>query len=334
MSPKRARRYCLTINNPTVTKESVLEEFKKRKVLCAIIGKETSESGTPHLQCYVHFSTQISFQALKDLYPTAHIEVSSKSSTDIDNERYCSKEGDFVKYGVFKGKPDTIKSNREIIKRKANNQEVLHIDKYVRYNEFYDRQANQLLTQSYKYQQFEEYKNMKLRTWQLHVYKELEKQTDRQILWVYDHVGGFGKTFMARYLHILLDCFMSNGVTSAKDFCYLLPTVCSHVIFDIARSDSSLISYQSLEHVKNGYVISPKYHGLIREFPPPKVLVFANCLPEQGVLSADRLVVINLDGLPKEEISQEAPFSCAKNPYEIPSWFTSAEESPSENTYL
>lgn len=332
MPPKRSRRYHIVINNPTVTKESVLEEFKKRKVICAIVGLEKSETGTPHLQCYVHFLNGVHFTALKDQFPTAHIEVAKQD--DKTNERYCMKQGDFVKIGEFKGKPDTKISNLGIVKRKANDELVIHIDKYIRYSDTYDNLASQYATDKYRREYFEIFKVMKLRQWQLHVYQELEKQTDRQILWVYDQLGGYGKTFMARYLHICLKCFMSNGITAAKDFCILLPDKPTHVIFDIARSDSSHISYQSLEHVKNGYIMTGKYRGQIKEFPPPKVLVFANCLPEQGALSADRLVIINLDGLPKEEISEEAPFISKDNPYKTWEEEKKKDQDPSENTEL
>lgn len=63
----------------------------------AIVGKETGDQGTPHLQGYVVLKPS-RLSAMKKLLPRAHWEV-AKGNTD-QNVEYCSKQGDVIEIGV------------------------------------------------------------------------------------------------------------------------------------------------------------------------------------------------------------------------------------------
>jgi hypothetical protein len=128
--------------------------------------------------------------------------------------------------------------------------------------------------------------------WQRELLQELRGEPDmRSVVWYCDVQGGCGKTAFCRWLvknfpHVL---FVSTG--SAKDITYQVvkstwdPAV---VIFNLPRTAESGMSYSALESLKDGLLFSGKYEGGIKLFPPPHVIIFANFLPDETKLSADR----------------------------------------------
>jgi len=62
-----------------------------------VFGYERGEEGTPHLQGYVHLSTQKTLSAMKKFIPRAHLEP--RRGTIDEAVDYCKKDGDFEEYG-------------------------------------------------------------------------------------------------------------------------------------------------------------------------------------------------------------------------------------------
>lgn len=93
----RSRRWCFTLNNPTEEESDKIYELVD---LCIylIIGDEVGESGTPHLQGYVVFSSAWTLTKVKRYAPRAHFEKAR--GTSEENKVYCGKEGSVVEYGV------------------------------------------------------------------------------------------------------------------------------------------------------------------------------------------------------------------------------------------
>ena len=83
----KARSYVFTLNNYT---EEELENIKKLKYKYIIIGDEIGESGTPHLQGYINFTSPTSFNTIKKAIQRAHIEPAKGSPRQ--NYEYCSKQ--------------------------------------------------------------------------------------------------------------------------------------------------------------------------------------------------------------------------------------------------
>ena len=62
------------------------------------------------------------------------------------------------------------------------------------------------------------------------------------------------------------------------------------IIIDLCRTmeERTLVLYSMLETCKNGLIQSLKYEGGMKEFNPPKVIVFSNWYPDIDNLSKDR----------------------------------------------
>ena len=101
---QRAKRWCFTLN------DSMEEDVERVRGACteancqfAVVGKEVGDSGTPHLQGFVHFKKQILFTAVKKMLGSrGHFEVAR--GTDEQKDEYCQKGGDIV---VRFGDPST-----------------------------------------------------------------------------------------------------------------------------------------------------------------------------------------------------------------------------------
>lgn len=96
-NPQHFSKYwCLTINNPTAQVTSL-------PIGCNYIvsGKETGESGTPHLQMFLETSRSQRRAYVVKLFPAAHVEPKCLNSTLEQAIDYCKKDGDFVEFGTF-----------------------------------------------------------------------------------------------------------------------------------------------------------------------------------------------------------------------------------------
>ena len=87
----RSRNFTFTLNNYKNTElvDSIVCDY-------IVYGKETSSTGTPHLQGTIVFPNAISLKSLIKKLPGAHIEVCQALQSSI---LYCKKEGDFTERG-------------------------------------------------------------------------------------------------------------------------------------------------------------------------------------------------------------------------------------------
>lgn len=90
--PSPSKKWCFTLNNWSKKEyEELLLFFSSKSSF--ILGKETGDEGTPHLQGYVEFKTKCRLTGLKKLNTRAHWEKAK--GTREQNYVYCSKDGDF-----------------------------------------------------------------------------------------------------------------------------------------------------------------------------------------------------------------------------------------------
>jgi len=89
------RRWCFTVNNFKPSDEDL---FQNLECTYIVYGRETGDSGTPHLQGYVTFKGTKTLSAMKKLHATAHWEMAKGSSLQASD--YCKKEDiDFYERG-------------------------------------------------------------------------------------------------------------------------------------------------------------------------------------------------------------------------------------------
>lgn len=146
-----------------------------------------------------------------------------------------------------------------------------------------------------------------LRFWQAQLLTAIEKNryrkdgsvNDRAILWVYDKLGGQGKTWFARFIAQIRPVttkWLHNGPT--KD---MIKSVADNVravrtvMLDLSRCNFEKINWDAIERIKNGMIMSTKYHVENHIIESPSVTCFANFEPDLDKMSADRWMIFSIE---------------------------------------
>jgi len=134
--------------------------------------------------------------------------------------------------------------------------------------------------------------------WQKDIVKIIQGPIDsRKVYWFWDEDGNIGKSALIKY------CCVKFGVTFCcggkySDIMNLIfntdMNMCDCVMFDIPRCNNGMISYSSIESIKNGLVCNTKYETGYKVFNSPHVVIFANCEPDLSMLSKDRWIIRKL----------------------------------------
>ncbi len=268
------------------------------------------------------------------MFPTAHWE--SAKGNYKQNYQYCTKEGNSLSYGNWEGAANTIKKNenkKELIKRLLKgDRTALLTNEYINHKRSIDSIVNTLREDDEKRKKRVHSIDSLLLPWQEKIFKQLMIQNDRKIMWVYDTDGGKGKSWFAAYLRDVYLFDLLNGVTKTQDVVQLLSGEIHGICFDVTRNDATHFSYQTLEHAKNGYMITGKYEGIKRIFTIVPVIVFANFEPIRESLSDDRWDIHCLqDGLYKTDIQTKTYDPKETFPPPVPPKDPLAEECPEES---
>lgn len=125
------RGFVFTINNWS-DDDATLCMSLQETAQYLVVGKETGESGTPHLQGYVYFKSQRTFKSLKKMLPRAHIEVAK--GTAQHNRTYCTKDGDIL---IEHGTPPVQGSRTDIMNAMETAMQTLTMREVVATTESY-----------------------------------------------------------------------------------------------------------------------------------------------------------------------------------------------------
>lgn len=138
--------------------------------------------------------------------------------------------------------------------------------------------------------------------WMLTALEKLEAQDDRQVLWVVDNKGSTGKTQFQKWLQRHRNAFARPGGT-LKDF---MNSMDAHdqshgkadlVCINLVRcTKSEYWPYTTIENLKDGVVVSDKYHSTVASNNGRKVAVFSNEHPDLSALTDNRWDVMLLEG--------------------------------------
>lgn len=292
----RQRDWCFTFHDMTLLEKEfnfqhqLKLDVDNKKVKYFIMGIETCPTtNKQHIQGYIYWTNARTFSAVKKEYPTAHIEP--RQAPDVRQAAdYCKKENNYLEYGELPVNPQFGKVNewKEIVEDIKNGMTLE--DLTIKYPEASIRYCAgiknmyELHRPKHKFSILEKYG--KYNEIQESIISYVEGLThDREIYWVYDPKGGAGKTDLANHL-ISNNNFLVFG--NAKTADVALAWNGENVIFDYSRSQQDHINYGVIEDIKNGRIFSGKYQSCTKLYARPKVLVFANFLPEFSKMSADR----------------------------------------------
>lgn len=288
----KSRHYCGTLYD---------EKIKLEDIECAYLVYQNEicpESGRSHRQFYVEFKNPRSLRAVSKLFGKAHVE-SRRGSREAARD-YCMKEASRcpgtlpVEVGEWKmekkGVSDQWKEIKDLIASGGKAEDVYgaYTGLYVRYKRNIDsiiaaENSRKILAKTKL-----KYNEAVLSPWQDEVVWELTGQSNRGVLWVYDVVGGQGKTFLSGYIEVMLNGFVT-GDGKSSDIAHAYNCE-EYVVFDYSRSREESVSYNLIEQLKNGRVFSGKYESHNKRVLSGfcRVVVFANFEPIRSKLSADR----------------------------------------------
>lgn len=136
----KIQRVCFTLNNYSDNEfEHIKKAIENMHAVYGIIGREKGSNGTPHLQGYINSgrSSRLTFPGWKKaIGARAHIEKAK--GDDEQNQKYCSKDGDFWEHGKvqYAGKRNDLESCCEIIKKGGTINDVCeqHPTTFVKYS--------------------------------------------------------------------------------------------------------------------------------------------------------------------------------------------------------
>lgn len=290
------RRYCFTLNNYTQADEVKLSEIETAKYL--IYGRETGDSGTPHLQGFVIFSNSVSFATAKNrLGDRVHLEETKGTSQQAAD--YCKKDGDFVEYGELpcqQGKRsdwDLYRDWIEEIGRVPTRFEIV-----LKFPKLYARYKRACIDYAEALAPPPKLTSSEPRFgWQTRVKGIVDgSPSDRTIHFVVDPEGNSGKSWMCRYLITTFpERTQVMRIGKRDDLAYNIDIDKDIFLFDIPRNQMMYLQYSVLESLKDRMVFSPKYESSFKILRAiPHVIVFSNESPDMDALTTDRYNIINV----------------------------------------
>lgn len=143
------------------------------------------------------------------------------------------------------------------------------------------------------------------RPWQKVLYDLLVNNDSdgRSVMWIYDFLGGKGKTTLGDWLEDTQDndFYYCDDLGNSRDAATIIADKLAGgwkgkgILIDLARSsETHTRMYNYLERIANGRITSQKYRGKTVKFDKPHVVVFANYVPQIKEMSQDRWKIFEI----------------------------------------
>lgn len=265
----RTRAFTFTYNNPPDDVYATLvTTFTVARASKWCFQLEQGAQHTQHIQGVVYFPNGRSLSSVRQLLPGCHIECCKNWIASVI---YCSKlEGRL--------QPPEMK-NCAIPNRKRKRDD-----------------AEPAVDPSVK---FEEELQFPLKDWQQEVLDLYDIEPDDRTIWWYTGIlGGEGKTKLARYMCLRYSdvLYLSGKAADMKhcvaNFVRLTKKSPKMIIVNLPRTLSDVgipTIITGLEQIKDACFFSGKYESTQCIYKYCHVVVFANIMPPDGSLSADRI---------------------------------------------
>lgn len=304
----RAKRWTFTLNNPTEEDEQRLGGIVSGGLgEYLVYGRELApDTGTPHLQGYVIWSSAIRFTTCKNrLGGNCHVEVASRSPET--NRNYCTKDGDYAEFGTcpergggqgrrndleefYKWSDEFCASNG----RPPSTPEVAraHPAVYTKYPRVVPICRLRFEGPSLVGTDEEPFQ------WQQDLADELEgNPSQRSIIFYVDPEGNKGKSWFQRwYYGNHRENTQLLSVAKRDDLAHAISPSKSVFLFNVPRGAAEFLQYPILESLKDGWIFSPKYQSMTKFLNVrPHVVVFMNEDPDMEKLTNDRYDIRIID---------------------------------------
>jgi len=300
---QQAKHWCFTLNNYTDAHVESLTLLGSNAITKYIVfGRETGESGTPHLQGFISFFNRQRFNSVRTLIPGAHLEVARGKPHEAST--YCKKEGNWTEFGECpsgQGKRNDITKCLEWLDqfiadnhRAPSDEETIHAypEALFKWSNFTAiaqlRAGTPTLVEGQP------------RPWQQDLEDILSVDCDdtRSVHFYVDERGNAGKSWFQGYMQTKYPTrvqLLQAG--KLDDMAYIIDPNKDIFLFNITRGgmEKFAMCFSILEKLKDRLVQSPKYQSRMKYLmKTPHVVVFTNEDPPRDLLSTDRYKVNNL----------------------------------------
>lgn len=295
------KKWCFTLNNWNDDEQQrIISVQNDPTFIYLVFGRESGDSGTPHLQGYVCFSHSLTRSQVKTKLGVhrAHLEVARGSP--VQASAYCKKDNDFEEFGELpsQGKRTDWDRYREFVQelgRIPTPRELVshNVGLYARYKKGLLDIAVQILpppkfTESQPRLGFQTSICGKIAA---------DNHHPRKVDFVVDEVGNSGKSWITQWaLSNYADKVQILGCGKRDDIAYQIDATKSVFLFDVPRAQMEYFQYPVIEMLKNRLVQSNKYEACLKQLPlVPYVAVFSNEMPDMEKMSEDRynIIVVN-----------------------------------------
>lgn len=292
-----SKHWCFTLNNYTAGEEQLLADvLESDHVSYGIYGRETGESGTPHLQGYVVFAQRKRLAGVKALLGVRY-HLERTRGTPKEASDYCKKEDDFNEYGTCPGSTNSKAGKWEQLTEWVESLEERpsEPDLYRKFPGLMGPQRRGVLALvDALFKQPSRQVGSPRDGWQRELESELDGEPDeRTIHFLVDGDGNSGKSWFAKYyrnLHPEKTQILRVG--KRDDMAHSVESRRSVFFFDVPRLAMEYLQYVVLESIKDGVLFSPKYDSQTKYFEHKShVVVMCNERPDMTKLSHDRFKI-------------------------------------------
>lgn len=296
--PSPCKRWVFTLNNHTEEEEqSICDSWDDEIYTYLIFGRETGDSGTPHLQGFFILDSKRRLAQVRQLpgLGRAHFEICR--GTNEQASLYCKKDGDYYEKGdlpATAGKRtdfDDLKEWYKSLEAPPTNTEIAE-----QFPSLWGRYKHACLDFLEMFAPKPKLVEGELNEWQQEVNEIVEQEPDdRKIIFVVDPDGNSGKSWLARFWFSTRTDVQLLSIGKRDDLAFAIDDTKSLFVFDIPRGSMEYLQYGVLEQLKNRVIFSPKYTSRNKILKTNcHIIVFSNEAPDMDKLTHDRYHIVNI----------------------------------------
>lgn len=304
-----AKRWVWTLNNPTDDEEQALGDAaaNEEEVEWCLFGRETGDSGTPHLQGAIIFKRRKTILQVKTFLGSERYHLEIMRGRPDQSEAYCKKDEDWEEFGTCPSVGGEKKGMKQVwnefeawlkgLDHHPTDEELKH--EYPHLISRYPRFCEQLIQMWAPVLQLVP-EDAEPREWQNELRGRLLTDAEgRKVMFVVDEEGASGKTWFCQWMSSKDRDVQVLGLGKRDDIAHQIDPSKRIFLFTLPRGCIDHLQYPVLEMLKDRMVVSPKYESTVKKMrKQPHVVVFCNEVPKLDRMTSDRYEFFTYDGMP------------------------------------